>query len=219
MTRSIYFRTTMTLLATTILTCGHVQAGDLLIWSPVKTAPRAYQATVGFRVPMEWEASAGADLGLGGLPGGKIENGSQLATLWGKLADDRNTFDGSVSRQVALRVDPLRSDSTLVLSRSRNWIYSEDIDLGMSHSLNINYAANGNEAASLNASQALTMTSPWTGTVVSASGTFTDVRGAFTSSLAFDQSIAPNLSFNASLTDPMSSSKSSDFRLNYQVKW
>jgi hypothetical protein len=218
MKRYTYSSTAMTLLAVN-LSSSPARASDLLIWSPVKTAPRAYQTTVGFRIPMEWETSAGADLGLGGLPGGKIESGSELASLWGKIADDRNTFDGSVSREVAVRLDPLRSSSTLALSRSRNWIYSENIDLGVSHSLSINYAPNGNAATSVNASQALTMTYPWTGTAISASGTLTDMKGAFASSLAFDQPIAPNLSFNASLTDPMSPSKSGDLRINYQVKW
>lgn len=195
-------------------------ANDLLIWSPVKTAPRAYQTTIGFQLPMQWQTSAGADIGLAGLPGGKIESGSEMATVWGKVTDDRNTFDGSINREIALRLDPLRGSSALILSRARNWIYSENLDVGLSHSLNVNYAASEKEAtASLNASQALTMTYPWTGTAVTASGTLADAKAAFTSSLAFEQPIAPNLTFNASLVDPMSSSQTGDVRLNYQLKW
>lgn len=202
------------------LALSPADAGDLLIWSPVKTAPRAYQTTIGFQLPMQWETSLGADLGLAGLPGGKIESGSELATVWGKIADDRNTFDGSISQAVALRLDPLRGNSALILSRSRNWIYSENLDVGLSHSLNVNYAASEKEAtASLDASQALTMTYPWTGTAVTASGTLADAKAAFSSTIALNQPIAPNLTLNASLTDPMSSSQVGDVHLNYQLKW
>ena len=34
-------------------------AGDLVIWTPVKVAPRTYHTTIGFRLPMAWEMSAG----------------------------------------------------------------------------------------------------------------------------------------------------------------
>jgi hypothetical protein len=217
MKRYIYPGMLITLLAVN-LSCDPAKAGDLLIWSPVKTAPRAYQATVGFRLPSTFETSAGADIGLGGLPGGKIESGSEQATLWGKVVDNRRTFDGSVNREVGLRLDPLRRSSALSVSRTRNWIYSEDIDLGVSHSLNVNYAGEG-QSASISATQALTMTYPLTGTAISASGALADAKGALTSSIALDQPIAPNLTFNAFVTDPVSSAKSADVRFNYQVKW
>jgi hypothetical protein len=220
MTRFIFSGMGFLSAALSLLASSPADASDLLIWSPVRTAPHAYQTTIGFQLPMQWETSAGADIGLAGLPGGKIESGSELATVWGKITDDRNTFDGSVSRAVALRLDPLRGSTALIVSRSRNWIYSENLDVGLSHSLNVNYAANASEAtASLNASQALTMTYPWTGTAITASGTLADAKAAFTGSLAFDQPIAPNLTLNASLTDPMSSSQSGDVRVNYQLKW
>jgi hypothetical protein len=194
-------------------------ASDLLIWSPVKVAPQTYQATVGFRLPMEWETSAGADIGLGSSPAGRIQSGSELATLWGKIADDHSNFVGTSSREVAVRVDTVRSSGALLFSRSRSWIFSEDLDLQTSRSLNINYARTNSQPASVNASQAVTLTYPQMGTSVSASGTMTDLRGAFTGTLALDQPIAPNLNFTASFTDPLSSEQAGDVRLDYRIKW
>jgi hypothetical protein len=40
-------------------------ADNLVIWTPVKVSENSYKATMGFRLPAEWETSAGADLGLG----------------------------------------------------------------------------------------------------------------------------------------------------------
>jgi hypothetical protein len=48
------------------------KASDLMIWSPVKVAPRTYKTTLGFRLPMAWDVSAGMDLGLGSAATGAI---------------------------------------------------------------------------------------------------------------------------------------------------
>ncbi len=198
--------------------CGSAQAGGLLIWAPVKTAPGAYQTTLGFSLPLQWQTSAGADVGLA-TTSGRFEPGSQMATLWGKLADDRNTFDGTTSREVSLRLDTLTGSGAFLLNDARSWIYSEDINLGTSRSLNIGYAPRTADSASISASQALTLTYPWTGTSVSASGALTDIKGALTTSLALEQPLAPNLNFTASLTDPMSTAQTGDVHLQYQIKW
>lgn len=194
-------------------------AGDLLIWKPLKVAPRVYQTTIGFRLPMAWEMSAGADLGLGGAPGGRVLSGSELATLWGRAVDDRSNFAGRSRREVTVRVDTLRGNGTLYLGRSRNWIFSKDIDLQTSRSLNVNYMVAQSASASVTTEQALTMIFPWTGTSVSASGTLTDFKGGLSSSLAVNQPIAPNLNFNASLTDPLTATPAGAVNVNYRIRW
>jgi hypothetical protein len=88
-----------------------------------------------------------------------------------------------------------------------------------SRSLSLNYGLTDREAASINATQALTLTYPWAGTSVSASGSVTDLKGAFTSTFVFDQPVAPNLNFTASFSDPLSPAPAGDVRLNYQIKW
>lgn len=57
------------------------QADNLLIWNPVQVSDQSYKATMGFRLPFEWETSAGADLGLAGTDGDAILPGSGQATL------------------------------------------------------------------------------------------------------------------------------------------
>jgi hypothetical protein len=212
------FSRTLGLIGLIVASGGSAQAGGLLIWSPVKTAPGAYQTTLGFSLPLQWQTSAGADVGLA-TASGRIEPGSQMATLWGKLADDRNTFDGTTSREVSVRLDTVNNSGAFLLSDARSWIYSEDIGLGTSRSLSIGYAPRIADSTSISASQALTLTYPWTGTSVSASGALTDIKGALTTSLALEQPLAPNLNFTASLTDPMSTAQTGDVHLQYQVKW
>jgi len=194
-------------------------ASDLLIWKPVKVAPRAYQTTIGFRLPMAWEMSAGADLGLGGAPGGRILSGSELATLWGRAVDDRSSFAGRSRREVTVRVDTLRGNGTLYLGRSRNWIFSKDIDLQTSRSLNVNYMVAQSASTSVTAAQAVTMIFPWTGTSVSASGAVTDFKGGLSSSLAVNQPIALNLNFAASLTDPLTATPAGTVNVHYRIRW
>ena len=194
-------------------------ASDLVIWSPAKVAPRTYQTTIGFRLPMAWEMSAGADIGLGSATGGKILSGSELATLWGKAVDDHSNFASKSRREVAVRLDTLRGSGTLYLGRSRNWILSENLDMQTLRSLNVSYVTTQAAPASVTASQAVTMIFPWTGTSISASGAVTDLNGAFSSTLAFKQPIAPNLNLTASLNDPLTLMPAGDVRVDYRIKW
>ncbi|MFS8113471.1 hypothetical protein QD460_17245 [Rhizobium jaguaris] len=194
-------------------------ASDLVIWSPAKVAPRAYQTTIGFRLPMAWEMSAGADLGLAGAAGGKILSGSELATLWGKAVDDRSNLAGESRREVAVRMDTLRSSGTLYFGNSRKWIFSDNLDMQTLRSLNLSYVTTQAAPASVTASQGVTMIFPSSGTSISASGAVTDLHGAFSSTLAFNQPIAPNLNFSASFNDPLTLTPSGDVRVDYRIKW
>ncbi|MEZ2222836.1 hypothetical protein [Rhizobium sp. RCC_161_2] len=194
-------------------------AGDLLIWTPVKVAPRTYQTTIGFRLPMAWEMSAGADIGLGSAPGGKILSGTELATFWGKAVDDSRNFASKSRREVAIRLDTLRGSGTLYLGRSRNWIVSKDLDLQTTRALNVNYVATQSQPTSVTASQGVTLIFPWTGTSISANGAVTDLKGAVSSTLAFNQPIAPNLNFTASVVDPLALTPAGNVNVNYRIKW
>ncbi|NTI51798.1 hypothetical protein G6L94_26130 [Agrobacterium rhizogenes] len=194
-------------------------ASDLLIWTPVKVAPRTYQTTIGFRLPMAWEMSAGADIGLGGAPGGKILSGSELATFWGRAVDDSRNFASKSRREIALRIDTLRGSGTLYLSRSRNWIVSKDLDMQTTRALNVNYVGAQSQPASVTASQGVTMIFPWTGTSISANGAVTDLKGTVSSTVAFNQPIAPNLNFTASVVDPLALTPAGNVNVNYRIKW
>ncbi|WP_132957515.1 hypothetical protein [Rhizobium sp. BK251] len=195
------------------------EADNLLIWSPAKVSPNTYQATVGFRLPMTWETSAGADLGLGATRAGALLPDAERATLWGKLADENVTPASRARQEVAVRVDTLRGSGTLLLSRSRNFIFSENLDMELSRALSVGYAKADTRPASLDVSQAIKLIYPWTGTALSARGAVTDTRGDFSTTLAISQNILPNLDLSASLTDPISSGKTGDVRLRYQVRW
>lgn len=194
-------------------------ASDLMIWSPVKVAPQTYKTTVGFRLPMAWEMSAGVDLGLGGAADGAILRSSSLATLWGRAVDDQSRFSTVSRREVALRVDALNGAGMLCLGRSRSWILSENLDMSTSRSLNVNYVGARNAANSIVATQALTVAVPWTGTSISASGNLKDVGSAFSSSLSFQQPLAPNLNFSASFADPQTLTPTGSLRVDYRVRW
>lgn len=43
--------------------------------------------------------------------------------------------------------------------------------------------------------------------------------GGLTGSLAFNQPIARNLDFTASLVDPLSMTRTGDVQMRYQIKW
>jgi hypothetical protein len=194
-------------------------ADGALIWTPVKVAPRVYQTTLGLQLPLAVDASAGADFGLSTEPGGRLLSGSELATLWGKVADHRDTLAGNDERALVIRIDTLRGNGGVSLSRSKSWIYSADLDLQASRSLSLNYATTSSEPASINATQALTMTYPWAGTAVSASSTVASDSGGVTGTLAFNQPIAANLDFTASVADPLSTTPTGDVQMRYQINW
>ncbi|MEZ2126572.1 MULTISPECIES: hypothetical protein [unclassified Sinorhizobium] len=194
------------------------QADSLVIWNPVKVAPQTYKTTIGFRLPLAWETSAGADFGLGSNKGAILPD-SQQAMLWGKLLKENITPASRFVQEVSVQVDTLRGTGALLLSRSRGWILSDSFDMETSRSLNIDYDATGAQQASVNASQAVKLIYPWTGTSLSAQGTIADASGDVTTTLGFNQAILSNLNFSASLTEPLSAQPTGDVRLNYQVKW
>lgn len=194
-------------------------ASDLMIWTPVKVAPRTYKTTLGFRLPLAWEMSAGVDVGLGGAASGKILRDSSLATLWGQAVDSQSRFSTVWRREVALRVDTLNGIGMLCFGRSRSWIVSDNLDMRTSRSLNVNYVGARNAANSITATQAVTVAVPWTGTSVSASGNLKDTGTPFSSALSFQQPLAPNLNFSASFTDPQTLTPAGSFRFDYRVRW
>jgi hypothetical protein len=207
----IFFGTTML--------SKQAMADGALIWTPVKVAPRVYQTTLGLKLPLPVDASAGADFGLSTEPGDKLMSGSELATLWGKISDSHDTLSRSDDRALVIRIDTLRGNGNISLSRSKSWIYSPDLDLQTSRSLSLNYATASSEDTSFNATQALTMTYPWAGTAVSASSTVATGVSGVTGTLALNQPIAPNLDFTASLVDPLSATRTGDVQMRYQIKW
>lgn len=195
------------------------KASDLMIWSPVKVAPRTYKTTLGFRLPMTWDVSAGMDLGLGSAASGTILRSSSLATLWGTAIDDQKRFSTVWRREVSLRVDALNSTGTLCLERSRSWTVSENLDMSTSRSLNVNYAGSRSAANSVTATQAVTVAVPQTGTSISAIGNLKDVGNAFSSTVSFQQPLAPHLNFSASFADPQTLTPTGNVRLDYRIKW
>ncbi|NTF45518.1 hypothetical protein [Rhizobium rhizogenes] len=206
-------------LASVMLLPQAANASDLMIWSPVKVAPRTYKTTLGFRLPMAWETSAGVDLGLGGSANGTILRSSSLATIWGRAVDSQSRFSTSWRREVALRMDTLNGAGSLCFARSRSWIVSDNLDMSTSRSLNVNYVGARSAANTIIATQDVTLAVPWTGTSISASGNLKDVGNAFSSTLSFQQPLAPNLNFSASFFDPQTLTPAGNLRLDYRVKW
>ena len=198
---------------------ANANASDLMIWSPVKVAPRTYKTTLGFRLPMAWETSAGVDLGLGAAADGAILRSSRLATLWGMAVDSQSRFSTVSRREVALRVDAVNGAGMLCFGRSRSWIVSDNLDMRTSRSLNVNYLGARNSANAITATQAVTIAVPWTGTSISASGNLGDVGNVFSSTVSFQQPIAPNFNFSASFIDPQTLTPAGNLRLDYRVRW
>ncbi len=212
-------KTACLLFALCLSAAGPARADDLLIWSPAKTADRSYKATVGFRLPMAWETSAGADVALASTKGGALLPDSEQATLWGKISKANVTPAGQSERDVSLRVDTLRGSGQLMLSRSRSWILSESLDMESSRSVSIGYDTVDTRQTTMTASQALKLIHPWTGTSLSVNGSLNDAKGDFSSTVAVSQNILPTLNVNASVTDPLSADRTGNVGLSYQLRW
>jgi hypothetical protein len=91
--------------------------------------------------------------------------------------------------------------------------------MSTSRSLNVNYAGARSPANSVVATQAVTVAVPRTGTSLSAIGNLRDVGTAFSSTVSFQQPLAPNLNFSASFADPQTLTPAGNVRLDYRVKW
>jgi hypothetical protein len=195
------------------------EADNLLIWSPVKVSEQSYKTTMGFRLPSEWETSAGADLALASAGDGAIQSGSEQATLWGKIAKARVTPAGKAEEDAGIRVDTLRGSGSLMLSRSRSFILSDSLDLQTSRSVSVGFDAVETRQASVTATQALKLIAPRTGTTFLAGGSVTDFGQDFSSSVGVSQNILPNLNLNATMNDPLSTDRLGTVNVNYRVRW
>ncbi|MBX5189344.1 hypothetical protein HJB86_10565 [Rhizobium sp. NZLR3b] len=195
------------------------RADDLLIWSPAKLSDRSYKATMGFRLPAEWETSAGADIGLASTKGGAPLPDSGQAMLWGRIDRTSVTPAGQSQRGASINVDTLRGSGALTLSRSRSWILSDTLDMQSSRSISVQYDAVDIKQASVTASQALKLIHPWTGTSLSAGAGVSNASGDFSSTVAVNQAILPNLNLDASVNNPFSASEAGSVNLRYRLNW
>ncbi|TAU28552.1 hypothetical protein ELI13_19870 [Rhizobium ruizarguesonis] len=195
------------------------RADDLVIWSPAKLSDRSYKATMGFRLPAEWETSAGADIALASTKGGAPLPGSEQAMLWGRITRTSVTPESRSQQGASVSVDTLRGSGALTLSRSRNWILSDSLDMQSSRSISVQYDAVDARQASVTASQALKLIHPWTGTSLSAGTGVSNVSGDFSSTVAVSQAILPNLNLDASMNNPFSGDEAGSVNLRYRVNW
>jgi hypothetical protein len=139
--------------------------------------------------------------------------------LWGTITKVRVTPAARAQQDVGVRVDTLRGSGSLMLSRSRSWILSGSLDMQSTRSVNVSYDAVNAQQTSVNASQALKLIYPWTGTSLSAGAGMIDFKGDFSTSVAVNQRILPNLNLSAAVTDPLSSGQASNVSVNYQLRW
>ncbi|PDT09233.1 hypothetical protein CO670_31985 [Rhizobium sp. J15] len=195
------------------------QADDLVIWSPAKLSDRSYKATMGFRLPAEWETSAGADLALASTKGGALLPDSEQAMLWGRISKTTVTPAGQSQQGARISVDTLRGSGALMLSRSRSWILSDSLDMQSSRSVSVRYDPVDARQSSVTASQALKLIYPWTGTSLSARAGVTNASGDFSSMVAVNQTILPNLNLDASVSNPFSPDEAGSVNLRYRVSW
>lgn len=213
------FRITILLFAVLPSLSVAAKADDLLIWSPAKLSDRSYKATIGFRLPAEWETSAGADLALAATRGGAPLPDSEQAMLWGRISKTTVTPAGQSQRGAKISVDTLRGSGALTLSRSRSWILSNSLDMQSSRSVSVRYDPVDVRETSVTASQALKLIYPWTGTSLSAGAGVSNASGDFSSTVAVNQAILPNLNLNASLSNPLSPDAAGSVNLRYRVSW
>ncbi|MFS2175479.1 hypothetical protein ACCC98_05950 [Rhizobium pisi] len=195
------------------------KADDLLIWSPAKLSDRSYKATMGFRLPAEWETSAGADIGLASTKGGAPLPDSEQMMLWGRISKTTVTPAGQSQLGARVSVDTLRGGGALTLSRSRSWILSDSLDMQSSRSISVQYDAVEARQASVTASQALKLIHPWTGTSLSAGTGISNAGGDFSSTVTVSQAILPNLNLDASVNNPFSGGEAGSVNLRYRVQW
>jgi len=215
-------RTTSSLLllpAALISFAPRASAENLVIWTPVKVSETSYKARMGFRLPAEWETSAGAEIGLASTKGGALVSNSEQAMLWGKITKVSVTPAASAERAASVLVDTLRGNGSLMLSRSRSWIFSDSLDMQSTRFVQIRYDAVDTRQAFVDTSQSLKFIQPWTGTSLSAAATMTGIDGSLSSSLALNQIIVPDLNLSATITNPGSSAQTGSINLNYRVSW
>ncbi|WP_434733218.1 hypothetical protein NL154_19425 [Rhizobium sp. YTUHZ044] len=213
------FRIAIILLATVPSLTVAAKADDLLIWSPAKVSDRSYKATMGFRLPAEWETSAGADLALAATKGGAPLPDSEQAMLWGRISKTSVTPAGQAQQGARVSVDTLRGSGALTLSRSRSWILSDSLDMQSSRSVSVRYDPVDARETSVTASQALKLIHPWTGTSLSAGAGVSNASGDFSSTVAVNQAILPNLNLDASVSNPFFPDEAGSVNLRYRVSW
>ncbi|MFW8587476.1 hypothetical protein ACOJBM_29150 [Rhizobium beringeri] len=195
------------------------RADDLVIWSPAKLSDRSYKATMGFRLPAEWETSAGADIALAATKGRRrcpIRTGNALGQ---DHQDERHPGRSVTTGRKRQRRYAARQRRALTLSRSRSWILSDSLDMQSSRSISVQFDAVDARQASVTASQALKLIHPWTGTSLSAGTGVSNASGDFSSTVAVSQTILPNLNLDASMNNPFSGDEAGSVNLRYRVNW
>ncbi|OLP58417.1 hypothetical protein BJF93_16165 [Xaviernesmea oryzae] len=97
-----------------------------LIWSPEKTAERAFKLRVGVRLGEGGQASAGTDLAVSASRSGRIITDEPPVAVWGVISGRSGSGD---ARRASVRVEARDGVGHADLTRSRTMIVSERVDL------------------------------------------------------------------------------------------
>ncbi|PYE39175.1 hypothetical protein DFI02_1283 [Rhizobium sp. PP-F2F-G20b] len=194
------------------------QAEDRLIWQPTKSGENGMHLRMGIKLPVDGEASAGADVAVAASRSGRVED--TPVDVWARVAVRRGTRTAVVtSRTIDGVFDPRTGNGNLDVSMDRKRILSESFDLERGRSVNVSCNAHLKRCENVVLSQSARLSAVATGTALVAEGNYSSATLDFSNVVRVEQRVTRKMNVTAALAAPFKDDRQPSVSLSYAFNW
>lgn len=153
---------------------GLARADDRpLIWLPAKTSATSYSATLGVRLPIEYQPKVGIDLGMDTNKGGGVVDTPVKFWTSMKMGEiERPAYE--MNRDISINLDGNAGSAAVSISSQVKAIASATFDIERDSAYTVHYDGPTQEWTGLDASQSLRFSRTGTGTAFILQASATD---------------------------------------------
>lgn len=194
------------------------QAEDRLIWQPTKSGENGMHLRMGIKLPVEGEASAGADVSVSATRSGRVED--TPVDIWVRVAARRGANTAVVTgRTVDGVFDPRTGNGNLDVGVDRKRILTEGLDLQRSRNINVTCNAHLKRCENVVLSQSARLSAVATGTALVAEGNYSSATLDFSNVVRVEQKVTRKMNVTAALAAPFKHDRQASLSLSYAFNW
>ncbi len=194
------------------------QAEDRLIWQPTRSGENGMHLRMGVKLPVDGEASAGADVSVAATRSGRVEE--TPVDVWARVAVRRGATTAVVtSRTVDGMFDPRTGTGSLDLGMERKRILDERLDLQRSRGINVSCNAHLKRCDDVVIRQSARLSAVATGTALVAEGNYSAATLDFSNLVRVEQKVTRKMNVTATLAAPFRDDRQASISLSYAFNW
>jgi len=206
----------------TLVALGSAQASDTVIATPKKTTSGAYVMRLGARLPLEWEAAVGTEIGFAG----KAQDPHLLdapdappSALWSWVKLPASDIPGWDGADLNLRLGTEDGSGSIGMATRRRWSLGDGVTAQVNDNYSMWYTGAASRESHWRTSKALRLSFDDSRTAFIARTQRTDADPRWRTSISAEQKIFGKVNLVTSMNDITSGNGTQSFGANYAHKW